>query len=141
MLRLGTALLAGMLLANCGGGVAAVRNLECQGYATLPALPEMQYPVNGATNLPDGNFTLVLAFTSGEGLELTSSGAASIALTTATVPNPLPTPNATHPPNSTPAGYAVGALAAHTLYTVTATFAQPAGCPNLTGNIGSFTSQ
>lgn len=132
--------LAAALLAGCGGGVATVRNLECQAIGTLPAPPEMLYPVSSATNVPDGNFTLVLASTYGDSLSLTSSGAA-IALTTAAVPNPLPTPNATPPPGSTPAGYAVGALAAHTAYTITATFTQPAGCPNVTGNVGSFTSQ
>ena len=140
-IRVLVCLLAWATLAGCGGAVASVRNAECGAIGTLPVPPMMLYPVSNVTGVPDGSFTLVLASTYGQSLALTSSGNANVALTTAAVPNPLPTPNATPPPGATPAGFAVGSLAAHTAYTITATFTQPAGCPNVTGNVGSFTTQ
>uniref|UniRef100_E6Q2D5 Lipoprotein n=1 Tax=mine drainage metagenome TaxID=410659 RepID=E6Q2D5_9ZZZZ len=135
------ALLGLALLAGCGGAVASVRQAECGGYAILPVPPTMLYPVANATGVPDGNFTLVLSSTYGDGLFLSSTGNANLTLATAAVPNPLPSPSATAPPGATPAGFSVGPLAAHTTYTVAATFTQPAGCPNVTGNVGSFTTQ
>ena len=135
------ALLSIALLAGCGGAVASVRQAECGGYAILPAPPTMLYPIANATGVPDGNFTLVLSSTYGVGLYLSSAGSANLDLATTTVPSPLPSPSATAPPSSTPAGYAVGPLAAHTAYTVAATFTQPAGCPNISATVGSFTTQ
>ena len=134
-------LLSVALLAGCGGAVASVRQAECGGYAILPVPPTMMYPIANATGVPDGNFTLVLSSTYGDGVFLSSNGNANLSLATAAVPGPLPSPSATAPPGSTPAGFAVGTLAAHTTYTVAATFTQPAGCPNITGTVGSFTTQ
>ena len=135
------ALLSIALLAGCGGAVASLRQVQCGAYGSLPVPPVMLYPVANATGVPDGNFTLVLSSTYGNGLFLSSTGNANLALATAAVPSPLPSPNATPPPGSTPAGFSVGTLAAHTTYTVAATFTQPAGCPNVTGDVGSFTTQ
>ena len=135
------ALLSVALLAGCGGAVASVRQAECGMYPPLPSPPVMLYPIANATGVPDGNFTLVLSSTYGDGVFLRSSGNANLSLSTAAVPSPLPSPNASPPPGSTTAGFAVGTLAAHTTYTVAATFTQPAGCPNITGTVGSFTTQ
>ena len=135
------ALLSVALLAGCGGAVATVRQAECNGYALLPAPPEMLYPTANATAVPDGNFTLVLSSTYGIGVYLSGGSGGNLSLATTTVPSPLPSPSATAPPNATPAGYAVGPLAAHTTYTIAATFTQPAGCPNISGTVGSFTTQ
>ncbi len=135
------ALLGLALLAGCGGAIASVRQLQCTVTGLMPRPPEMLYPTASATAVPDGNFTLVLSATYGDGVFLSSSGSANLNLATTTVPSPLPSPSATAPPGATPAGYAVGALAAHTTYTVAATFAQAAGCPNISGTVGSFTTQ
>ena len=135
------ALLGLALLAGCGGAIASVRQAECAAVGTLPVPPTMLYPIANATGVPDGNFTLVLSSTYGDGVYLTSSGSANLNLATTTVPSPLPSPSATAPPGATPAGFTVGALAAHTTYTVAATFTQPAGCPNISGMVGSFTTQ
>ena len=139
--RAAAAVLGLALLAGCGGAVASVRQAECGAYGTLPVPPEMLYPMANATGVPDGNFTLVLSSTYGDGVYLSGGSGANIALATTTVPSPMPSPSATAPPSSTPAGYAVGALAAHTTYTVDATFTQPAGCPNISGTVGAFTTQ
>ncbi|HUY10758.1 MAG TPA: hypothetical protein VMV73_00695 [Candidatus Dormibacteraeota bacterium] len=140
-IRVLVCLLAWATLAGCGGAVASARNAECKAIGTLIAPPIMLYPVANATGVPDGNFTLVLASTYGNSLSLVSSGNANLQLATTAVPSPLPTPNVSPPPGSTPAGFAVGALAAHTTYTIAASFTQPAGCPNVTGNVGTFTTQ
>ena len=135
------ALLGLALLAGCGGAIASVRQAECGGYAIVPPPPTMLYPIANATGVPDGNFTLVLSSTYGDGVYLSSSGNANVSLATAAVPSPLPSPSATAPPGATPAGFTVGPLAAHTTYTVASTFIEPAGCPNISGTAGSFTTQ
>ncbi len=139
--RAAAAVLGLALLAGCGGAVASVRQAECGGYAILPPPPKMLYPLANATGVPDGNFTLVLSETYGIGIYLSGGSGANISLATTTVPSPLPSPSATAPPSSTPAGYAVGALAAHTTYSIDATFTQPAGCPDIPAYVGAFTTQ
>lgn len=101
--------------------------------------------MNGATNVPAGNFTLVLAFSYGTNLELTAQGIATPVSgihPNAAVPNPLPTPAATPEPGATPYGYGIPALAAHTTYTVAAHFMPvDPGCTASSVTLGTFTTK
>ena len=141
--RAAAAVLGLALLAGCGGGgaVASLQKVQCVNTAMLPPPPEMLYPMDNATGVPDGNFTLVLSEPYGNGVYLSGGSGANISLATTTVPSPLPSPSATAPPSSTPAGYAVGALAAHTTYTMDALFTESAGCPDIPVYVGAFTTQ
>lgn len=131
------AVLAASIFAACSS--TGSTSVQCPAAGTVVAPPTMLYPVSGATGVPDGNFTLVLSAAYGQTLTL-SPGNATLA--SASVPNPLPTPNATPPPGSTPVGFAVGVLSAHTTYTIYGNFASTmSGCPGISAAVGSFTTQ
>ena len=105
----------------------------------------MLYPRNGATNVPRGPFTLVLAYSFGTTLQLTAAKSTvpvAGVRNNAPVPNPLPAPAATPEAGYTPYGYAVPALASHTTYTVAAHFMPvDPGCTAATVTIGTFTTK
>ncbi len=103
------------------------------GTPTIP--PALVYPIPGATGVPDGNFTLVAAYVPPGGTIALSSGAA---LAAAAVPSPLPSPYASPAPNATAmSGFAVGALAPSTSFTVA--LSVPGACP-ATVQLGQFTT-
>jgi hypothetical protein len=110
-----------------------------------PAPPQVVYPLNGATNIPDGNFTLVVGTTLSP-VSLAINGNVVFAnLASAPVPSPLPSPSLPNAAGS--AGYAVPALHPATTYQVIAPVSV-SGCfdenhppsPSPTA-IGSFTTQ
>ena len=105
----------------------------------------MLYPMSGATDVPPGNFTLVLAFSYGTSLELTAAGSTAPVAgvkVNAPVPDPLPTPAASTVPGYKPYGYAIPALAAKTTYTVAAHFMPvDPGCSASSVTIGTFTTK
>jgi hypothetical protein len=105
----------------------------------------MLYPINGATNVPDGNFTLVLAFSYGSSISLTpSNGGSAVTNITANaaVPTPLPSPAATPDPLHTPYGYGIPALQSGTPYTLVANFTSiDTSCAPSQFTIGSFTTR
>jgi hypothetical protein len=102
----------------------------------------MMFPENGATAVPDGNFTLVLSWQYGTRLDLDAGGTVAVqGLNAVPVPGPLPSPSATAPPNSTPVAYAVPGLHANTTYAVVGHFAVTNGCSTYDMPVGSFTTQ
>lgn len=111
-----------------------------------PAPPMMVYPVNGATNVQDGGFTLVLSAQMSPVQLAIGSVIVYPKLQPAPVPNPLPSP-ATLPPSPLLAGYAVGTLQPASTYDVIAPIPQ-SGCYPANaapsprpGVIGRFTTQ
>jgi hypothetical protein len=112
--------------------------------AVIPKPPSMLYPVDGATGVNDGNFTLVLQYGDGNnvGIESANSGGV-IYLNQAPVPNPFPSPATTPAPGTAPAGYAVPALSRATTYTVVEAVHE--GCGQSFGlsfvKLGTFTTR
>jgi hypothetical protein len=135
------ALVAVLALGACGGGSRPTPNTNpCVGYGALAAPPKMLYPPDGATSVPDGNFSLVLS-RSAQSVQIAAGGKTVVALPVP-VPNPLPTPNATPAPGITPGAFAVPPLHAATMYSVYADYGPPApGCGDLTQPVGSFTTR
>lgn len=120
-------------LSGCGGGAATtpVPNILC---VTAPAPPTLVYPRDNSTNIPDGNFTLVLSYAVTPVSIENSAGV--------TVASNLPRAQST-----SGAGYAVPALAGATAYHVIVPQA-PIGCydvnhppPQQFQSIGTFTTQ
>ncbi len=107
--------------------------------------PTMLYPMNGAKDVPPGPFTLVLAYSFGTSLELTTAESTTPlpgVKVNAPVPSPLPSPAATPEPGYTRYGYAIPALAPHTTYTVAAHFMPvDPGCTAASVTIGTFTTR
>jgi hypothetical protein len=135
------ALICSMLcaLAACGGTPSGCPT-PLPGSQAAPLPPELFYPEPGATNVPDGNLTMVVAFATS--LTLTA-GAQLIALPSpGPAPSPLPSPMAS-PPFANDAllqGVAVPALQSHTTYSVHDQRG-PAGVCNPPTDLGSFTTQ
>lgn len=147
-----SALAASSVLTGCGGAARPAPAQTFSVCAAQPAAaavlvpPQLVYPLNGATNVPDGNFTLVLSTTN-----IAPQGAVSLAIDNAIVllnvaptaiPSPLPSPAASAPPGS---AYAIPALNAATTYQVIDSIPQT-GCfttppPIYPGVIGSFTTR
>jgi hypothetical protein len=110
----------------------------------VPAPPQLIYPEPNATNVPDGNFPLVLSqhYPYLSSLSLVSSTAPSVnSLQPAAVPSPLPSPAATPNPvfSASPVAYAVPALAARTAYSVVLTSTGQCAPPPFT--LGTFTTR
>lgn len=120
--------LLGCVVAGCSGGNATTSSfLACAAGGTLPAPPQMVYPANGATGIPDGNFTLQLSAQYGNSLELTSASGQAITLI----------------PQAGSSSYSIPQLSAATTYAIHGVFAPATqGCPStVSGGIGSFTTQ
>ena len=130
---------AGWLVA-CGGSAAAPAS-SCTPLP-VPMPPPMIYPQTKATNVPDGDFTLVLGFSYGSTTSLASASSTVGPLSTTPVPSFLPSGSATPLPGVTPAAYSVPTLQAATNYMVIAHFIAP-GCPagQDVGGIGYFTTK
>ena len=112
----------------------------------IPTLPgSLIYPMNGATNVPDGNFALVVAHAgAGYVLSLVGGGSAGVGLEPAPLPSPLPTPNAS--PSAAMqidyAAYSMGSLTPNARYTLNAIRLPDPGCGSgSTTSIGSFTTR
>ncbi|MGD0051012.1 MAG: hypothetical protein ABSD03_04220 [Vulcanimicrobiaceae bacterium] len=120
-------LAATIALAACSGATTPPEN-RCVPIV-IPAPPKMVYPANGATGVPDGNFTLVLTYGFGSSLTLSATGAPTVT-----------TSGVTTLPNG--AGYAVPALQPATTYTVTGSvvISPGPGCGNSTSTMvfGTF---
>jgi len=138
-----------LALAACGGGRGSATQapvpcpLAAGAYA-IPAPPDLLYPMPGATGVPDGNFTLVVGYsTTPPALQLvTGSGGIPAFSSNAWGPPPSPMPSPAATPRSSSEmlyGLAVPALAAHTTYTAQVTFGSPP-CQS-TESAGSFTTQ
>ena len=138
-----------LALAACGGASSpsSPSPVPCPlaaGAYAIPAPPDLLYPIPGATGVPDGNFTLVVGYsTTPPALQLvTGSGGIPTLSSNAwgPAPSPLPSPAATPRSSSeTLYGLSVPGLAAHTTYTAQVTFGSPP-CQS-TETAGSFTTQ
>lgn len=131
---------AATTFAGCGGSQGTI----CP-QIVLPG-PELVYPVNGATNVPDGNFSLVVAwgnpspdFLSDATLYSLSS---TVNLQLGAAPNPVPTPALSPlPPAASMLGANVPALAPNTSYNFQVTTNEPGACGGVRrSTIGSFTT-
>ncbi len=130
-------------LAGCAGTTGAPSTtqgpVEC---LLAPQPPSLVYPGDGATNVPDGNFTLLLTGSATPmSLEINNVVAVSD-LQPTSIPSPLPTPAATASPH---AAYAVPALQPATTYQVVGVY-PVSGCHPLSYTpppqpIGSFTTK
>jgi hypothetical protein len=131
----------------CAGGSSSPQVPDC----SVPAVPQMLYPMNHATGVPDGNFTMVLAFTVNPAM-WGSPGLAPSAVSgrpgpLQPAPNPLPSPIASPPSGATLQGSAIGSLQPATQYAVLYSFQPPTGCVPPGGgtlpvqSAGSFTTQ
>lgn len=132
----------------CGGGTPNAGSTPvCPLFAgsnALPAPPELLYPMPNATGVPDGNFTLVVGYsTTPPTMQLVTAAGGIPALSSnawGPPPSPMPSPAATPRASSdTLHGLAVPALAAHTTYSAQVTFGSPP-CQS-TETAGSFTTQ
>ena len=130
------------LLAACGGGNAVPRKLVQCGPVGQPAAT-LLYPLDGATNVPDGNFTMVMSFDYGLVSLTTADGTPVSMLGHVAVPSPLPSPSATAEPGFTPYALSIPPLQSHTTYTVSSKFPNDVDvpCTPTTVKIGSFTTQ
>lgn len=132
------------LLAACGGSTpnegGPIRVIRCP--VPVPP-PTMLYPMNGATNVPDGNFTLVYAFIYGTSVSLVPATATlPVAVVRTAVPSPLPSPAATPEPGHAPVAFAVPPLQSHMTYKVYSLFTPlDTSCTPASGLVGSFTTQ
>lgn len=140
------ALCAGSLavLSACGGGGTSPSSNSNGICVTAVQAPSLVYPMNGATGVQDGNFTLVLSRAASP-VSLATGGTTVVGLASAPVPNPLPSPAAS--PSSTDAGYAVPSLQAATTYQVQGPLPL-SGCydpssppPQPIGTYGTFTTR
>jgi hypothetical protein len=141
-------ILAGVILAACGGGNGSTSPspVPCPLAAAqaIPAPPDLLYPMPNATGVPNGNFTLVAGygtFTPPPAQIVPANGGTTIAGGPwGPAPSPLPSPAATPRSSSeTLYGSAIPALAAQTTYNVDVTFGTPP-CQT-TETAGSFTTQ
>ncbi len=147
MIRIALVTMLAALVAACGGGAAAPSPTPtiCPEFP-VPAPPTLIYPISGATGVPDGNFTLVIASfnsaTPPPAVLVPASGGTSVTSgPPGPAPSPIPTPAATPQPGQTTYGLAIGALAPGTTYNVTFTFGPIV--PGCTGpeTSGQFTTQ
>ncbi len=103
----------------------------------------MVYPANGAADVPDGNFPLVLTFKAIPSVRLTQGATVvSSGLSPTPVPSPIPTPTGTPyvPSPDLLAAYRVPALEARTTYAISQTF-PPSPCYPSVQTIGTFTTR
>ncbi|MFN2450285.1 MAG: hypothetical protein ABR508_10960 [Candidatus Baltobacteraceae bacterium] len=99
----------------------------------------MLYPIPGASNVPDGDFTMVTAYATS--LTLTAGAQIVVLPPPGSAPSPLPSPMATPFIQGEPLqGEAVPSLQSHTSYAVTDQRGTRSNC-NPPTNIGSFTTQ
>ncbi len=122
---------------------------------TRPAAPQLLYPMNGAVGVPDGNFTMVFAFTVAPSIW----GSPSVSAPNGAVndypavgplqpaPSPLPTPIATPPSGATLQGVTIGPLLPGKTYNVWFYYVPPQQCIPPGGGtlaitpVGSFTTK
>lgn len=143
MKRAAALLVCVSLLAACGGSTqnrVGPPGIPCA--VPLPP-PAMLYPMNGATNVPDGNFTLVYAFIYGKSVSLVPATATlPVSVVPTAVPSPLPSPAATPEPGHVPVAFAVPSLQSHTTYSVYSLFTPlDMSCTPASGLVGSFTTE
>jgi hypothetical protein len=112
-----------MLLCGCGAASGLIKRLVPCPSAT--EAPQVLYPIDDASGVPDGNFTLIVAypvnpsslwapptFVASGGTQVSGGGYVA-------APSPLPSPMATPGiPESTMYGVAVPALQSKTTYSV-----------------------
>ena len=131
------------LLSACGGSNADPRKLVQCGPIGQPAAT-LLYPIDGATNVPDGNFTMVMSFDYGFVSLATANGGTPVSMSgPVAVPSPFPSPSATAEPGFTPYALSIPVLQSHTTYTVSSAFPNDVDvpCTPTTVKIGSFTTQ
>ncbi|HEY9179675.1 MAG TPA: hypothetical protein VIO32_03085 [Candidatus Baltobacteraceae bacterium] len=138
-----------LALAACGGTSsrstqAPVPCPLAAGAYAIPAPPDLLYPMPGATGVPDGDFTLVVGYSSRPPqMQLVTGSGVIPALSSnawGPAPSPMPSPAATPRSSSeTLYGLAVPALSAQTTYTAQVTFGNPP-CQT-TESAGSFTTR
>lgn len=110
--------------------------------ALAPMPPALVYPLDGGTNVPDGNFTLVLTQSAAH-VSLEISNVVAVAdLQSAPIPNPIPSPASTASPG---AAYAVPVLRPSTTYEVFGVYplggCHPSDYTPPPSPIGSFTTK
>jgi hypothetical protein len=136
------ALLISASVGLCG---CAASGAACpQSLPIAPAPLTMIYPMNGATNVPDGNFTLVVAYTTTPPMQLTISGGSSsvTAGPWGPAPSPLPSPATSPPSGQQLFGASVGPLQSRTTYSAYYTQALIGPCATTEIlQVGSFTTQ
>ncbi len=99
----------------------------------------LNYPASGSSNIVDPQNLIVLSGSNWTTATLTpKSGSPIVSTQTVAIPNPLPEPNTPLPPPST--AFRFPTLAAHTLYTVNASFPQ-SQCPTVIESSASFTTK
>jgi hypothetical protein len=137
---LGLVVVAAALAACAARSADAPGDVIC---GIAPPPPYLVYPEDGATNVPDGVFTLVIQRAAPPvSLEIGSAVAVSNLAATA-VPSPLPSPST---PNAVAgAAYAVPSLEPHTTYRVFGVYGVSGCHPDNYAPppqpIGSFTTQ
>ncbi len=128
------------MLSACGGA-ATPRSQEQVICGLAPPAPSLVYPIDGAVNVPDGNFTLLLTSSATPVSLLVANATVFADLPPTTIPSPLPSPAATASPH---AGYAVPKLQPSTTYEVVGVY-PVSGCHPIDYTpppqpIGSFTT-
>jgi hypothetical protein len=133
-------LIVALVLPLCACGGAGAKP-PCGPNGLPPAT--LLYPINGATNVPDGNFSMVMSFQYGFVSLAPANGGTPVSVSPTAVPSPLPSPSATPEPGFTPYAVSVTALQSGTTYTVLSSFPNDVDvpCTPVTVKIGSFTTQ
>ena len=135
------AVAVGVAAVGCGG------NSQPSGCGLLiPSPPELNYPLPGATGVPDAPGELIVSPNLLSGTYSLIGGGATVALgaPSTALPNPLPTPNdaPSEPPNEPLYVFPIGTLRASTTYRVYFDSQSPSVCGvSTTGTIGSFTTE
>jgi len=144
VIRCGLPTLIVVVFAACGGGTPAPSPTICPEIPVI-APPTLLYPIDHSTNVPDGNFTLVVgsgAASPPPPVLVPANGGMSVTGGTAVpAPSPLPSPAATPLSGETVYGFPIPTLQPMTTYAVTFTFGPI--IPGCTGpdTSGQFTTK